>query len=88
MIDPEKVLYGSEKKRIALENFMHNYKFGVSRQHRIYRNLSYMHSTYKVLYSIHSAVSLFILPQAALQSVLAEPAEDSVLFTCFVCEIA
>ena len=40
MIDLEKFLYSAENKRVDLENFRRNYKLGVGRQHRIYRNLS------------------------------------------------
>ena len=51
MIDPEEFLYSTENKRVALENFRHNYKLGVSRQYRIYRNLSYTEN--KVIYNVH-----------------------------------
>ena len=49
-IDPEKFLYSAENKRVDLENFRRNYKLGVGRQNRIYRNLSYAEN--KVLYSM------------------------------------
>ena len=48
-MDPEKFLYGAENKRVDLENIKRNYKLGVDRQHRIYRNIS--DTKIKMLYS-------------------------------------
>ena len=51
MIDREKFLYGAKNKRVGLENYMYrrNCKLGASRQHQVYRNLSYTEN--RVLYS-------------------------------------
>ena len=74
-IDPEKFLPSAENQRVDLENFRRDYKLGVVRQHRIYRNLSLTENTVSysmsVLFSIPVSYSMPVSFSMPVSCVLA-----------------